>query len=1248
MGTGLDKIRAASARPLLKSFFKEFGYHCATHQIRVILISCVVITSLLYPALALYASSGPLSTLSSSLLNLFPTDSQSPHLRDLRDLWNGHEALHLRYDATAKARCGLERTVRVERLLVANNRRHENGVLNKATLGLTLNLERLIATSLASSTSHLPCVQAQNGSCLFTSPLSFWDHDEHVLAADDDIIRTLNNANNTFFLGFPVTLDMVVADRASLEREEGIDSATFLVLTYFFRDNNCHSQSGHLAWVQLVNDVMQGKGHADPIVAQPRLLAIQFDADQTRLSAISVLLYATYLLVFIHFSGSMRRMNTVHSRFGIAFTGIVEIIVSTITSVSVCAIWGFRVTMVPWGILPIVIVFVGAENMFRLVDDVVSTSITLPVKERIARGLSEAGASNTLKVVTCNAALGIIAVVAPGAIRQFCVFAIVVLVAHWFLVHTFFVAVLSIDLQRLELHDLLRQDKSKDNKSRSPSSPSDSRLSLPGEAGGLRQFLHGRAARNGSLIMMLAITAVLYSITSSAVPGNTSAPFTLDKIVALRKAGSQSPAWKLWQTLNPMDDPLVHMRTEPPTLVFFEHPSASEEAKTYRDRKFTNKMARGGKHMVKIFVLPIATTTALLWVLLVYLLKDTEDRDSEDNSNVQLEIPAVWQKGFRFSTLPRACGADIERLDATPDGSTIIAVSLENEVTIWSRNSRSFFELTISDIGDQVFVTAVAMDSVGNFCAVGSRSGVVKLWRLDAGKIAEQRLLGLPSKSSRVVDLVFEDRPAQRGNRPSMLHRRSLSGDTHTTDGYLLATYKDGTVVEWNDLFDPKPLVIVTGSSNNTKAIILRPGPNEALGFGLISNNGGVQMYSRNVQSWQGHTLFHPGSVSDPVAKVHAQTINIDLASFLVVVTASQSGQISIWDGVTGQRWYAFDETVADVNRLRLTPVPLRSCTACEELFPDMFILTISTGTIATIHRFAVDDPRRCSCPMLQPSNNALRSRQSSFTSSSAPFSRPRASGLSTSGTNISTPAEFPVSAHGVHSRRGSERDPPPARRQDGGFYLFEDGGGVHSDAQAPSLPTFHHSRIAEVSFEEGAWDILDHVIYGLKRSSELETLQEDASEDASSSVDQWGSHFEGLEKPVLERWRLWVFDPTSPNLGIRESSLAALASRPNDETPPPQPAPGGLHNRTVRPPTSNPFVSHPHSSRTYLEPSAFPRLPFTEVSSLVSLGHSTCLAAFGNTVGLVTFSPDPSSCVTRHSRTSSTTTNPLVGKKRI
>jgi hypothetical protein len=89
--------------------------------------------------------------------------------------------------------------------------------------------------------------------------------------------------------------------------------------------------------------------------------------------------------------------------------------------------------------------------MFNLVDSVVKTPITLSVKERIATGLSRAGTSNTLKVVSYNAILGIIAAFSTGAIRQFCAFAIVVLVAHWFLVHTFYIAVLSIDIARLEV-----------------------------------------------------------------------------------------------------------------------------------------------------------------------------------------------------------------------------------------------------------------------------------------------------------------------------------------------------------------------------------------------------------------------------------------------------------------------------------------------------------------------------------------------------------------------------------------------------------------------------------------------------------------------------------------------------------------------------------------------------------------------------------------------------------------------------
>src|SRR6267154_570379 len=173
------------------------------------------------------------------------------------------------------------------------------------------------------------------------------------------------------------------------------------------------------------------------------------------------------------------------------------------------------------GIFPLVIMFIGAENMFSLVrvmlavefflfltifqvEAVVKTSITLPVKERIGEGLSRAGTSNSLKVLSYNIILGIIAFFASGATRQFCAFAVVVLVAHWFLVHTFFVAVLSIDLQRLELEELLQQNAN----FTPPIPPADPVQTAQPDGKGrklmttLRGLFRGRANKNISLFLV--------------------------------------------------------------------------------------------------------------------------------------------------------------------------------------------------------------------------------------------------------------------------------------------------------------------------------------------------------------------------------------------------------------------------------------------------------------------------------------------------------------------------------------------------------------------------------------------------------------------------------------------------------------------------------------------------------------------------------------------------------------------------
>jgi len=250
--------------------------HCATHQIRVILISCVVITSLLYPALAIYASSRPFSRFSSPLLNLLPLDNvRSSHISDLHNIWQGYEALKVRQDAAARARCGFERTVRVERLLVASYMR--DGVLNKPLLKKTLSLEQDIAAQLTRKRDQLPCVVNPHGlgGCFSTSPLMFWDHDDDTLMSDPDILETMNHVRNDTLSKIPIHLPMVIAGRMSLSDGDKTDYGAYLVLTYYFRENDCQTMAGHDVWKALASEAVMGKGHARFPPAQPRLLALQ-------------------------------------------------------------------------------------------------------------------------------------------------------------------------------------------------------------------------------------------------------------------------------------------------------------------------------------------------------------------------------------------------------------------------------------------------------------------------------------------------------------------------------------------------------------------------------------------------------------------------------------------------------------------------------------------------------------------------------------------------------------------------------------------------------------------------------------------------------------------------------------------------------------------------------------------------------------------------------------------------------------
>jgi hypothetical protein len=85
--------------------------------------------------------------------------------------------------------------------------------------------------------------------------------------------------------------------------------------------------------------------------------------------------WVLYLLLFSVLGRQLSNASKVHSRFGLAFTGIVQLCCSSVMSFSVLALlgwngWGTSSTprTLPTYMLPFVIVIVGAENMSTLVS----------------------------------------------------------------------------------------------------------------------------------------------------------------------------------------------------------------------------------------------------------------------------------------------------------------------------------------------------------------------------------------------------------------------------------------------------------------------------------------------------------------------------------------------------------------------------------------------------------------------------------------------------------------------------------------------------------------------------------------------------------------------------------------------------------------------------------------------------------------------------------------------------------------
>ena len=796
----------------------------------------------------------------------------------------------------SRPRC---KSIRVEHVFVTTDdvmagRGPRFGVLEKRILNSALQLQNSIESELRKDADDdddpgdgLVCIQARSSfpgrlastdniasgssaaDCLTLSPLEYWNMDSQAILTDDSpaqyVAQSLLNRTRS---GAPLSPSITLAGRWHLFKR--LPRAEFLAFTFFLRNddpNSCSdvrvsptssshfASTGRSSWHELLSRVTGGQVR---LIASPEnishSLVLQFapDAAASRRKPTHVFLLTAYAFVIIYISRGLVKLRKVHSRFGLAFTGTTQLLISMIMSVSICALLGIRLTLVPWELLPFVIVVVGSENMYSLTKAIVDTPLSLTVSSRIAHGLGKVGVPITLTTLADILLLLVIALfIGVRAVREFCVFAIFSLIMDWFLQMTFFVTVLSIDMQRLELADLLTQgtrlSRRQDDNAHSHDSqinghsggsdatdrdahPDASRRNGAAGAGNIvvaavSKLWKARTARTASLTLILVYMGGLYLYYGTGYPSHQQSSYVLpddwdtvrqppasasafDPFGHLDKQvhpslpwWTSSPSADLWTSLNPTGAQELRIDVQPWTILSLRSSTEGQQppsVATFAGWALFRPRIRAVVWFAKLVILPISGTTALLWMLLLYLLKDTElldaqrDKSEADPSEDLIGSTApssLSSLAQRTAIVANVHSCDVEFL--VHDDELMASIDNGGGIHVWkvdnssSRNEDYGRRSNISRARwglshDQSTVAALTLASKAGWLAVGYTSG---------------RVLFL---SSETLEPIWDHLPQDLASPITSLtvqHQDSM----HKLDSAVaFSAHRDGTTRVWN------------------------------------------------------------------------------------------------------------------------------------------------------------------------------------------------------------------------------------------------------------------------------------------------------------------------------------------------------------------------------------------------------------------------------------------------------------------
>ncbi|KAF6827406.1 srebp cleavage activating protein [Colletotrichum plurivorum] len=718
----------ASTHPLRRAFAR-YGRYAARHVVTTLIVSVAVAAILIYPFPYLYTSD--LSNGASNLPHHVWTAAQPLNENAtepdviMRSIW-----VHGSY---MKA---LEREVLLGAL-----------ELQDELLGPTKDFSprRPAVTTLRVHDPHADLAPSErdafhvvngltNQSWFFHSPLQYWSCSSERIASDADILYTVNE-RKTQPTSVNVTLRHSIVFSGKRFEDRKLMAADALVITLIhLRDSPVGRQWERKA--EALATRMRNKWTAYP--ADGRSMTSQLYEFQFMPISVqdTVILALAYGLVSIYFLFSLSKLRAVKSRIGLIITVFSQIVVSIMSSFTVCAVFRVDLSGIPQAAYPVVVLSMSLENIFRLINAVIMTPSENSTSSRISRAFGE-----TAHIALASSAQnvfilwGLAKIVSPG-VSAFCTFVAVAIVFDFFYLSTFFLAVLSVDVRRTELSDALAKASMKNNRYGQEQ---------PLKRSWFEAMLQGKIALStriaGTVIMitfvliaqwhffendtLLRLLRGFFRVSRDSVNFGQKNNSILVDIHQARSPTSwlrlqdHESAREVINVIKPKAHSYIARVYDPLVFVL----NGADRTPRVPERLLLPALYDFIDHHLKHFLVVVLFIVSAVRLLMNYLLWG-DDAESRRNDDMHQPLLAI-------ETLPEEHALDVVLMSSSYDGH-IISVGLDRSVRVWDVRSgiRGYSLADMDPPPENPFpVLAVATDKRSNWLALLSSRRVL-LWNL--------------------------------------------------------------------------------------------------------------------------------------------------------------------------------------------------------------------------------------------------------------------------------------------------------------------------------------------------------------------------------------------------------------------------------------------------------------------------------------------------------------------------------------